>query len=135
MLGNKHVKKYSVSVPRISINQYGRYIMNTWDLPSSLSTSFCNFCTDLSANSARASAWWNKYIVKNHHFITSLSITERSIKIHKPLFHHIFLCYEFTPPNNSYCQIPCNNEFTNFPFYKKLHVFCNLEIQICLFCN
>jgi len=61
-------------MPMVLLNQHKRYVMNLWDLPSSLSTSFCNFCTDLSANSARASAWQNKDIVKNHHFIILFSV-------------------------------------------------------------
>lgn len=40
--------------------------------PSSLSTSFCNFCTDLSANSARASACDNK---KNRLVIRVMSLS------------------------------------------------------------
>lgn len=51
-------------LPTVSINQYRRITMNWRDLPSSLSTSFCNFCTDLSANSARASAWENTHILR-----------------------------------------------------------------------
>ena len=37
--------------------------VNAFFIPSSLSTSFCNFCTDRSANSARASAYDTIYFL------------------------------------------------------------------------
>jgi len=60
-----------IKIIKISIYKYSFFVVYA---PSSLSTSFWSFCTDLSANSARASACANAILRQSKNCILKLFI-------------------------------------------------------------
>lgn len=86
--------------------------------PSSLSTSFCNFCTDLSANSARASAcrnskneWVPALLTLSRDLSSILKFLQGQLKLscvndNKFTVYYAYVCY--VAFEQSKCQ-ECNN--------------------------
>lgn len=96
-------------------------------LPSSLSTSFCNFWTERSANSARASAWYNiKNKIRRLTEITKSNIVKKKLENKFWFFFQISEAYHHYLHNISYNSksFLVRNRENEYSFLKRI-MFCS----------